>query len=293
MLRTFRTPTWAALASLLAILLCCPTASAKWEPGERLAKASVRAMGSAKGISDVTDFGFEKGLTILAAHLPEGKSCDFDKNLIKGVEYLILGGGDDAIEDLDLEIKDDDGKVVAEDTQTNASPIVRFTAKATGKHTIKATAYKANKGGYACLVIMRKDGWLVPIKNLADALTNLIRMCQIVDEKTSEEVRFHNVPNQWAMFGSVLEQGQETTISNVDMGTGNRIVMAACDNVSSDVDLYVKDKDDKEIDKDEKDNNTPICLFRAKNFGDAKITYKNVSSKKPSLVLTAVLEYTR
>ena len=39
----------------------------------------------------------------------------------------------------------------------------------------------------------------------------------------------------------------ETTIINVDMGTGKRIVLADCDGISSDVDLYVKDRNNGQV----------------------------------------------
>src|SRR5262249_17054772 len=138
-----RAPKWAALLSILTVLFYSSPAAAEWGPGNRMTKAAALALGSAKGISDVTDFGFDTDLSTLGAFLVAGKSAAFTKSLEKGREYLILGGGDDNIEDLDLEVTDQKGKKIAEDTQTDAAPIVRFTAPSSGQFTLKATAYKA------------------------------------------------------------------------------------------------------------------------------------------------------
>jgi hypothetical protein len=292
---------WTALVSLgLPLLFCSPAAAPaaddstkKWVPGQRMTKAAARALGSAKSISDSTDFGFDYDLSILGAFILTGKSASFTKSLEKGHEYLILGGGDDNVEDLDLLITDENNKKIAEDDQTDAAPLVRFKAPSSGRYTLKATAYKANTGGFCCVVILRKNGWKVPVKNLADALDSLMKACNFLDSKTSDQQYFHSVNNQWALFGSVLEKGQETTIQNIDMGTGKRVILAACDGVASDVDLYVKDRNDKVVVKDEEADNTPICRINTTNYQGAKITYKNVASKKPSLVLMTILQHVK
>jgi len=288
MLRSFVAPRWAALLSVVAVLFCCSPASAEWAPGKYMSKAVARVLGSAKGLSDISDYGFDNDLCILATYLGNGKNAAFNKYLQKG-EYLILGGGDDEIKDLDIVVSDADGDKVAEDTQDDASPLVRFNVKSAGKFTLKAIAAKADKGGFVCLVIMRKGGYTIPVKNLATALASLIKSCEVVDSKISEKLYFHEEPNQWALFGSVLDKGEETTITNINMGTGTRVVVAAGDGVSTDIDLFVKTSKDGVVAKDEDADPTPIVSFRANSFTGAKVTYKNVASRGKSLILTAVL----
>src|SRR5262249_38416983 len=159
-----------------------------WGPGQRMTDAAVRVLGGAKGIGDETDYGFDTNLSILGAFLGDGKSATFTKTLEQGRDYVILGGGDQSIVDLDLEVSDEFGNLVAVD-QIGATPIVKFRATFTGRFTLKATAHKADRGGFCCVVILRKNGWKVPVKNLADALGALMQQCDSLDRTLRDKTR--------------------------------------------------------------------------------------------------------
>jgi len=282
-----------ALLSLVASLFAAsPAHSAEWVPGQRMGKAVARLMGTARRLSDISDFGYDNDTCILAAFLPQGDNSTFFKYLDKVREYMILAGGDDNAEDIDLEVTDEKCNKVAEDTKADASPVVRFTPKAYGKFTLKASAVKTKDkkaGSFVCVVILRRDGWKVPIKNLATAITSMIKRAEKLNNETSESVLFHDVKGQWALYGAVLESGKSTRVVNIDLGTGKRTVLGACDGVSSDIDLFIKSKEGKVVVQDTNDDNTPIASVVATQYSGAEIEVKNVSSKSPSLVLVTML----
>jgi len=289
---------WAGMLSVAVLLVCSVPTSAQqddekiqWVPGQRMQKAVGRVIKTANVVNDKSAFGYDNEVCILAAFLPSGESASFNRNLVQGREYLILGGGDDNMEDMDLEVKDENGTKVAEDTLTDASPVVRFTARSTGRFTIKATAFKADRGSFACVVIMRKDGWDVPIRNLQDAMTSLMKRCDRIDRGTKDKVYFHDVKNQWALYGSVLKEGEDMSIINLDVGTGRRAVLAGGDSFARDVDLFVRDRDDKVVAKDEDDDAVPVVSLTATRYQGAKITYKNVRSQGASLTLMTMLRF--
>jgi len=286
-----RAPKWAATLSVLVVLAgYSPLFAEDWVPGKHMIKAVGKVMGTVRGISDGGDFGYDKDLSILAAYVAVGKSVSFNKPLVKGEEYIILGGGDDDIEDLDLEVYDKNRKKIAADTQTDAAPLVRFKAPETGTFTLKAISYKAKADGFVCVVILRNGGYDVPKTNLVDAFASLIGGCNIIDKNTKDKVSFHYKENQWALYGSVLDKGEETTIENVDLGSGTRMIIAAGDKNAKDIDLFVKTGKGKDLGSDTKADAFPIVTVNAFALSDAKLTYKNVESKGRSLVLMTVLQ---
>lgn len=283
---------WAALLSLtLLVATSAPLLAAdKWIPGDRMSQAVGRIIGSARRIGDIHQFGYEDGVCILAGFLQAGGSADFIKTLQGGQEYVILGGGDNFMKDMDIEITDSNGRKIAEDTQTDASPLVRFRAPSNGKVTLKAIAAKADRGAFTCVVILRRGGWDIPTKNLATAVARLLVQGDDLHNKMPGKVFFHDVKNQWAMFGSVRRQGESTTIENFNLGTGKRVVLAAGDDFIRDVDLFVKDRNENLLGKDEDPDAHPRVVLNAKNGSGSLLTYKNIKSTGAGLIVMTVLQ---
>src|SRR4051794_26784391 len=87
----------------------------RWAPGQRLQKAIGRLVKKANEVNGRGEYGFDEEVCVLATFLPAGESASFTRNFVKGREYLILGGGDDKMEDMNLLVKDEDGNKIAED----------------------------------------------------------------------------------------------------------------------------------------------------------------------------------
>src|SRR5437879_5500972 len=108
---------WAALLSLVLVGLgSAPLPAAEeWGPGTRMMQAVGRVMVTVRTLTDnsktdINKFGYDDDLCILAAFLPAGESVAFNKELAGGRDYLILGGGDDFMKDMDIEVRDSNGK---------------------------------------------------------------------------------------------------------------------------------------------------------------------------------------
>ena len=87
--------------------------------------------------------GFEPVRT-LDGWLDEDETDTYTITLRGGVEYAFAGDCDDDCTDLDLELRNSDGVVMAKDTGSNASPALRFTPRATGSYRLKVTMYRCD-----------------------------------------------------------------------------------------------------------------------------------------------------
>src|SRR5205823_4034770 len=91
-------------------------------------------------------------------------------------DYLFLGAGDLDALDVDLVITDDQGKTVAEDVREAADAVVTFTPTKAGRYTMELILFKSKKN-LPCVcaaTILRKGGHNLPLKNLDEAVGNLV-----------------------------------------------------------------------------------------------------------------------
>lgn len=75
--------------------------------------------------------------------------------LNEGTKYRFLAAGDGDAKDVDLQVKNDKGAVVAEDTKTDPEATVDFTAPTTGLYTVYIRLYDSNNNDpCVCLAIV-------------------------------------------------------------------------------------------------------------------------------------------
>ncbi|HKI19611.1 MAG TPA: hypothetical protein VKA15_17120 [Isosphaeraceae bacterium] len=254
-----------------------------------MTQAVGRVMGSARAISDRTVFGYAEGTSIMAAFLRPGADIAFTRPLYRGQEYVILGGGDQDVQDLDVEISDPDGRVIARDTRDDAAPIVRFVAPRDGSYTIRQRLCEARSSSFCVVAVLRARGFDVPVSNLTNATVNLMELCSRVSQNRGGRVVFQDADNQWAIFGAVLQNGEERTITNLALGQGRRVLVAAGDNNARDIDLFVLDRNGDIAARDTAEDATPIADVTVSGNSLAGVRFQNVNSQGPALVLAAIL----
>ena len=73
---------------------------------------------------------------------------EFDLELTKGLDCVIMVGIDNAMPDVDLYVKDDVGNMIAQDTRTIRRACVEFTASSNGVYTFTVKATKSEVIGH-------------------------------------------------------------------------------------------------------------------------------------------------
>jgi hypothetical protein len=284
------------LSSILALTATAlwPATSAaqqKWVPGKRFVQSATRVMGAIETTTKKTTYGYCEGICILAAFLDDKKDVSFGRWFTKGEQIVLIGGGDDGVVDLDIEVTDKTGKVIASDTDLDATPVVEFVAPATAQYMIKVKMAKSKmNGGFATLGILKAGGYRVPVDNLVEALTNLIVQCEDINNKTSKTVLFTSGNNQWAVFGSIVKADGDLTVEKLTPGRGDHVLIGGGDKTTQDIDLFLLDAKGAAIKEDTDADAVPRIVFRSEgqntNYG---FRVKNVKSKGASLILVGIL----
>ncbi len=270
-----------------------PQLRLSWKPGLQILQAMGQVLDGAHEIGRMTGYGFDDGISILGAYVQPGATVAINRPLQGGKRYLLLAGGDNDARDVDVELLDDDGQVVARDDPNRPLPraAVQLVPPRDGTYKLRL---KLNGAGTACFcacALLREGGWNVRLEVLAKATLRLILFCNLVDERHKGSVRFHKEGNQWAVYGSILREGEEMVASNLGLGDGRRVAVAAGDDGARDVNLYLLDDVGREVARDEAPNPTPLIEHRAVRGQRYGLRWTNVASAgRPALVMTTLLE---
>lgn len=289
---------WTACAAAVVFHLSpalAPTASAaqnRWEPGVYMTEAVANVMAGAKAVSDFSEYGYTPNTCFLAAFLKQRGSAAMNVPMERGTAYMILGGGDSDATDVDIDVTDEAGRVVARDNKDDGSPVVLFTPARSGKYAVRLTLWSGARSSFCAMAILQRGGYDVPVRNLSAATANLIAYCESVDSSTSRTVRFHDSDNQWAIYGTVLRQGEGTDITNIRPANDDLVFVSAGDTVARDIDLFLLDDGGRTIGQDIDADANPLIVHRANGFTSYGLRTKVITSSGggATLVLTAVLE---
>lgn len=234
----------------------------------RLTVISARLMVQAKTIQAIERYGFVKDAhCVFGASLASKETAWMRMTLKKDTELLWFGAGDDNCQDLDIEVEDPDGAILAKDVAGDAIPFVKFRVKQNGEHRLKLTLFKGTGTSFCAIVMMEQNGWNIPLDNLGTALGEFVRIAgraAILMDRMSHgrlAVRLPEGGTGWCLFGTVMKQGEQRSILNLGFGQGPRVFVSAGCNQATDIDLEVTDQTTKEtIAADKQPDATPVCL---------------------------------
>jgi hypothetical protein len=263
--------------------------------GEYMSQAFLRVTALSAVADSLGRYGYSDGICIVGGWVDAGQTMPFALTLERGYEYLILAGGDNDAFDVDMEVVDSRGNVLESDTKTDPSAVVPFAPRATGVYTLRLTLYKSrmNVPCVCVLTVLKKGGWTVPLKNLAQAGIQLVDGLAVADTEArsryERRVDLRRAPNQWAFFGAVLKSGTGISAGNMDLGRGFRMFVGVGDNFCDDANLYLLDEDYRTLKEDTRRDKIGVLSMEARG-GRHGLRIENASSRGPSVCLMAVLD---
>lgn len=283
-------------AAILVLAGAIATVGAQGESSANfLNQAFVRVTDSASAAAKLGNFGYDEGVSILGAWVHCRDNVMYYVPLTRGVNYMFVAGGDNDAQDIDLEIQDDKGRVVAVDNRVAADAMATLAAPSTGWFTLKLTLAKSRKDfPCVCVVaILKENGLQVPLKNLDVCSARLMRLFTDTDkllQKEGKRLEFRWARNQWGLYGSVLRPGDDISVTNLNLGSGRRLLLAMGDEQTEDVDLSLLDKANAVVAEDVKTNPEAIIGYTPEAAARYGIRMRNYKGNGPSVIMTGIFD---
>ncbi|MBR9921925.1 MAG: hypothetical protein GYB31_13875 [Bacteroidetes bacterium] len=276
----------------LLLLFACAFAfqsqAQDWNPGYYMKQSLDITLAKATIFEASSDYGYADGICFMGVYLQKGEDVGWGARLESGKEYVFIGGGDADATDIDIKIMDDYDNVLEEDVLDDNNPVVKFTPSKSGVYNVRLKLYGCDADASFCaMTIMERYATSVPVSNLNEAVETAMDYGEYVNEQYP--VKFHDVDNQWCLFGAIIAEGDSETITNMDLGFEDHIFIAAGDDNLLDADLFLKDSNDNVLEKDVEPDAIPAIRFTTKGTSKYKLEVTNEDSNGKSLVVTCVL----
>jgi hypothetical protein len=287
-----------ALWAVVTGTLNMPRSSAAATPSLRselkLAETSVqRVLGKAQKV--VTQlklpYRFNAGVCFGVALIRQGDKVQSAYPLERGVEYLFIGGGDSNARNVDVIVLDARGRVLAQDQEADANPVVFFTPKYSGSYQLAVRLKKSKTvSSFCALTVMRKPGgYAVPVESLRKAVKPSQPLPPQFNQ-VARMLRFHRARNEWAVFGAVLKQGDTVPIPSRKFETGPHIIMAASDGRASRLNLYLINSFGQTVAQAAMPGPNPALGYQTDGHDTYTLAVVNEASRGTSLIFIMMLD---
>jgi hypothetical protein len=283
-----------AVSMTFSALSAPAQAADEWVPGKYMAQAVDQMLAAYTLIPDRGRVGFDDGAACVAGvYLRPGATYTLTRPFEAGRQYTIVAGGDDDATDVDIIVSDDQDRVIAVDARADRMAVVDFTPKQTGQMKIQLKLYKADRGSFCSFMVLRRGGANVPVLNVLAARTKFLLLAAVIHLQARElgrEAFFLTEPNQAAVLGSVLADGQYTTLNHVGLGSQATAILAVGDDRASDLDLFLTNQHGADKGKCIQPDAHPLIVFEPSPNEKYSIRVANVSGNgRTSFVLFGIL----
>lgn len=271
-----------------------PTGSGEFLPGKFMAQAMNRVASGAAAVEAKTKYGFDvEHASLLGAFLLQGKHIGMVQSFMKSHEYVLIGGGSDSAENLDIQILKD-GKVIAEDRADDATPVVKFRPPEDGNYELRLVLERSRVGSsFVAVAVMRDGGYSVPTGNINKSFGAVLGGASAISAKAGRSlggIVFHEQGN-WAFFGGVLKPGIQNNFSGFKMVNDPTIVLAGGDDQATSIGLYADEDDTKrEVAREKDKTTTPLLVIHPDAQKRYSLHVQHLDGKGPAMVSMVVLD---
>lgn len=277
------------LSFLMAVTLFTGVAQAQsWVPGEYMKQAVDNVHNKVENATNLGNYGYSKGFCFLGAYIQDGHSVKWSTSLPTGKKLIFIGGGDNDAVDVDIKIYDSEGTMVAEDVEGDNTPVLVFSTESSENYIIELSLPSTSAGGsFCCLSFLEENAPSLPLQNMEDAVENVIDYGQKANDRI--KVKFHDVDNQWCLYGVNLPSGKANTVTNMDLGSYGHMFLAAGDNRIQDADLHLFDANDNVLTSDEEEDAVPLLRYTTSGNERYQLKLGNVKSSGNAMLICIVL----
>lgn len=272
-------------------ILCPHGPAAAQTPGDYMRQAVENVLVKAALLQETLGMSLIDGeVSVLGGFMDEGDRIGWTTTFHAGTRYALVGGGDQDVDDLDIIVYDENGDIAWQDVATDNYPVVEFEPRRTARYTVYLKLFDAPVASFAAMALLSENGVGLPISRLNEAVETYNLQVDVITDRM-DVGSFHDEPNQWALYGVILDDGEDASISNMSMENGRHVVAASGDHAAEDIDLFLTD--DTEADwvcKDDEPDAVPLISCWTNGSGKYRLRIENFDSAGRSLVIATVLE---
>lgn len=237
----------------------------------------------------LSGYGWRPGLNLAAARLEVGRTISLNVALKAGVEYVFLASGPDELADVDLYLRDTDGRVLAEDLEDDGTPVVEFTATRTATYQLQLhLAAGESAAAYVALSILRRGGHQVIEQAYHGTTAGFFAAAdRLLLPDTG--ARWQKQEGTWCLFGFSLQEKQGASLQNLQPN-GKKTFFAAAGQKATQINLYLADDNDRIVAMTDRPEPYPLLSHQTVSNAVYDLRIETTRARTHKLVLLGVFE---
>lgn len=256
-----------------------------------LTQSVTQITAAARRVSCDAAYGFYgEGYCVLGTFLRARDYADTVVVLNQGQRYMFIAGGDENARDLDIKVLNSSGREMAKDTQPGTSPVLRFTPTQTGRYAVRMKLQSGYRMSFCTLVLLERGGRMLSVDTLSQTIAGYVNSAVLAACTVDANLRVSQEPGTWVLCGSVLQEGEATTLSGVDLGSHRHMFLSCGSDDVEDVDLALEGSLGIASGSDTEDDAVPVFECVTDSSESYRLETSLNSAGSPSLVLSGVLD---
>ena len=260
------------LASLLARKPEGPTAAMVTQ------SLGATLMGSAQLVHE-SKLGFKPGVSLLGAYVLPGASVTLTAQLKGGQAYILTAGANDGADGVDVAFLDAEDHVIKKDSVKGAVASVGTKLDADAATTYSVTNSGSSPEFISVSILTDGMGYEIHEDNVKSIVEKVSALSKVLDNGS---LHFTSQVGVWALYGSVLPQGEELKVSKLPLESANYAFLGFGDLRGKTLAMSVSDDNEKELGASSSDETAPVVELD----GHSGSTTVSVLNKTGDLSLT-------
>ncbi len=284
-----------ALLFLAATFSSIDSAQAQWWPGDYMQQSLDVCFDQADWYLEHTEYGFGPQISLVGSFMSVGERYPMLKYFDRDTDYVIIAAGDMDANDVDIRVRDASGRLLAEDASYNREALVEFNAGRGGQLAIEVELHSAEADSFVSFVVLQAGGWYIPRHDFNIAANEMLGMCQDADAAVRREgksLMLNDEYNQACLFGGLMGGEEGTTLTNLQFGQGEVVILAAGDSDVEDIDLVLQDQRGRELTADRLADPHPVLTYptSARQRYEVELTSAAATGTVPTFCIVGFLQ---
>ncbi|MCP9235920.1 3-deoxy-D-manno-octulosonic acid transferase [Lewinella sp. JB7] len=273
------------LRLLLLLLFINPLPAQSWAAADRLTSTLEGLYTKCNLMVAVSGSAWRPGLCMAGAELRRGETVSLQFNLQSGQTYTFIAAGEAGATDIDLVVRDAYGTIVATDTEADLTPVVDLTVESAATYTVQLHLVGGrDTTSMAALGVLQTYGEAIDDAAFRQ-VSRQFGVAAGAVRAAGGASRFLGGPNNWCLFGYLVQEGRGATIENLILPPGNHFLAATTAHDDHDIDLYLADKQFRLLASDRDGDAYPMIEYHSTEPGPYKLRLEVEKAREPSLIL--------
>ncbi|WP_273447265.1 PPC domain-containing protein [Neolewinella agarilytica] len=225
------------------------------------------------------------GLCMAAARVQTGKSVSLSLSLSARKSYTFISTAEQESTDVDLYLRDQDGKLIASDSETDGTPVIEFRVPETGNYQLQLHIPASDQGtNFVSLSLLESSGRQIIEEEYRNLTASFFASSEEIIS-AYPKVRWRSTINQWCLFGFSLDQKEGHTFQQLRLDAARYYFAAAGGPVCQNIDLYLANQKNEIVALDKAPDALPLLEYVSNNSQSCNLRIEVKRSSGPGFIL--------